>query len=269
MSIQQTKGYCGLDCTAGHASASAATKALHSAGEVRRVIRLRWGLVDAASSDSLERTATHLRSSGIWCGRDSVIHSLVDPDHLPRPGRGPIHAVHRIAGGFGCRLRLGLRQAVARSCPSLRAKKRRCSGRGHRHAGVAAIRRPSPRLRGSRAAISFTRSRKPSSSTTRCNAASAPRVWAMSAAALLERNANPTAEEVKRAISGNICRCGSYPHVVAATLAAAKARKSRPRAADGLRRGRPRRRGAARRALQGARGLGADVWRSAPPRSEP
>jgi xanthine dehydrogenase YagT iron-sulfur-binding subunit len=49
---------------------------------------------------------------------------------------------------------------------------------------------------------------------------------AMSAAALVERNANPTAEEVERAISGHICRCGSYPHVVAATLAAAKARKS-------------------------------------------
>src|SRR5271166_2987733 len=49
---------------------------------------------------------------------------------------------------------------------------------------------------------------------------------AMSAAALLERNADPTAEEVERAISGHICRCGSYPHVVAATLAAAKARRS-------------------------------------------
>ena len=49
---------------------------------------------------------------------------------------------------------------------------------------------------------------------------------AMSAAALVERNANPTAADVERAISGHICRCGSYPHVVAATLAAAKARKS-------------------------------------------
>src|SRR5271165_1655310 len=49
----------------------------------------------------------------------------------------------------------------------------------------------------------------------------------MSSAALLERNPDPTAEEVERAISGHICRCGSYPHVVAATLAAAKARKSR------------------------------------------
>jgi xanthine dehydrogenase YagT iron-sulfur-binding subunit len=49
---------------------------------------------------------------------------------------------------------------------------------------------------------------------------------AMSCAALLERNPDPTADEVERAISGHICRCGSYPHVVAATLAAAKARKS-------------------------------------------
>ena len=48
---------------------------------------------------------------------------------------------------------------------------------------------------------------------------------AMSSAALLDRNADPTAEDVERAISGHICRCGSYPHVVAATLAAAKARK--------------------------------------------
>jgi len=48
---------------------------------------------------------------------------------------------------------------------------------------------------------------------------------AMSAAALLEQNAKPTAADVERAISGHICRCGSYPHVVAATLAAAEARK--------------------------------------------
>jgi len=48
---------------------------------------------------------------------------------------------------------------------------------------------------------------------------------ALSAAALLEQNAKPTAEDVERAISGHVCRCGSYPHVVAATLAAAEARK--------------------------------------------
>jgi carbon-monoxide dehydrogenase small subunit/xanthine dehydrogenase YagT iron-sulfur-binding subunit len=47
----------------------------------------------------------------------------------------------------------------------------------------------------------------------------------MAAAALIERNPDPTAEDVERAIGGHICRCGTYPHVVAATLAAAKARK--------------------------------------------
>jgi len=49
---------------------------------------------------------------------------------------------------------------------------------------------------------------------------------AMSASALLKRNADPSSEDVERAISGHICRCGSYPHVVAATLAAAKVRKT-------------------------------------------
>ena len=48
----------------------------------------------------------------------------------------------------------------------------------------------------------------------------------ISAAALLERNAGAPAGEVERAISGHVCGCSSSPHVVAATLAAAKARKS-------------------------------------------
>ena len=47
----------------------------------------------------------------------------------------------------------------------------------------------------------------------------------MAAAALVEHNADPTADDVERAIAGHICRCGAYPHVVAATLAAAKARR--------------------------------------------
>jgi aerobic-type carbon monoxide dehydrogenase small subunit (CoxS/CutS family) len=41
-------------------------------------------------------------------------------------------------------------------------------------------------------------------------------------AALLERIPDPTADDIKAAISGHLCRCGTYPHVVAATLAAAK-----------------------------------------------
>jgi aerobic-type carbon monoxide dehydrogenase small subunit (CoxS/CutS family) len=43
----------------------------------------------------------------------------------------------------------------------------------------------------------------------------------MSCAALLKRNASPDKEAVLDAISGHFCRCGTYPHVVAATLAAA------------------------------------------------
>lgn len=45
----------------------------------------------------------------------------------------------------------------------------------------------------------------------------------MSSAALLERNASPTLDDVKEATSGNLCRCGTYPKVFEATLAAARA----------------------------------------------
>lgn len=44
----------------------------------------------------------------------------------------------------------------------------------------------------------------------------------MAAKAFLDRNPNPTLEEVKQAVSGNLCRCGTYPHVFKAVLAAAK-----------------------------------------------
>ena len=47
----------------------------------------------------------------------------------------------------------------------------------------------------------------------------------MSCAALVETNHNPSLEDVKAAISGHLCRCGTYPHVFAATLDAAKALK--------------------------------------------
>jgi aerobic-type carbon monoxide dehydrogenase small subunit (CoxS/CutS family) len=43
----------------------------------------------------------------------------------------------------------------------------------------------------------------------------------MSCAALLVRRPNPAADEVQAAVAGHLCRCGSYPHVVEATLAAA------------------------------------------------
>ncbi len=43
----------------------------------------------------------------------------------------------------------------------------------------------------------------------------------MSGKALLLRNPNPTEAQVKRALSGNLCRCGNYNREVAAVLAAA------------------------------------------------
>ena len=48
----------------------------------------------------------------------------------------------------------------------------------------------------------------------------------MSCAGLLEHNPEPTLEDVKMATSGNLCRCGTYPKVFEATLAAAKARRA-------------------------------------------
>jgi aerobic-type carbon monoxide dehydrogenase small subunit (CoxS/CutS family) len=47
----------------------------------------------------------------------------------------------------------------------------------------------------------------------------------MSCAALLARNPHPSLDDVKTATSGHLCRCGTYPHVFAATLAAAEANK--------------------------------------------
>jgi xanthine dehydrogenase YagT iron-sulfur-binding subunit len=47
----------------------------------------------------------------------------------------------------------------------------------------------------------------------------------MSCAALLERIPNPNLDDVKHAVSGNLCRCGTYPKVFAATLDVAQQRK--------------------------------------------
>src|SRR5262249_40381395 len=39
---------------------------------------------------------------------------------------------------------------------------------------------------------------------------------------LLARNPSPTEDDVRRAVSGNTCRCGTYPKVFEAALAAAQ-----------------------------------------------
>ena len=44
--------------------------------------------------------------------------------------------------------------------------------------------------------------------------------------AYLKTNANPTLAEVREACKGNFCRCGTYPRVFEAALAAAKAAKT-------------------------------------------
>lgn len=43
----------------------------------------------------------------------------------------------------------------------------------------------------------------------------------MSVRALLDHNPNPTLDDVKKAVSGNTCRCGTYPRVFEAALKAA------------------------------------------------
>ncbi len=43
--------------------------------------------------------------------------------------------------------------------------------------------------------------------------------------AMLDKNPNPTLEEVRKGLDGNICRCGTYIGVLQAALDAAKAMK--------------------------------------------
>jgi aerobic-type carbon monoxide dehydrogenase small subunit (CoxS/CutS family) len=44
----------------------------------------------------------------------------------------------------------------------------------------------------------------------------------MTTKALLDANPHPTEEQVRQALSGNVCRCGAYPKIVESVLAAAK-----------------------------------------------
>jgi len=44
----------------------------------------------------------------------------------------------------------------------------------------------------------------------------------MSIVALLRENAAPTEDDVRRAVAGNLCRCGAYPNIVKAGVSAAK-----------------------------------------------
>jgi len=44
----------------------------------------------------------------------------------------------------------------------------------------------------------------------------------MATKTLLDKNPHPTEDDVKRAISGNTCRCGAYANIIKATLAASQ-----------------------------------------------
>ena len=43
----------------------------------------------------------------------------------------------------------------------------------------------------------------------------------MGAAALLARNAAPTDDDIRKALDGHLCRCGTYPRIVEAVRKAA------------------------------------------------
>ena len=68
----------------------------------------------------------------------------------------------------------------------------------------------------------------------------------MAAADLLQRNPDPSEDEVREALAGNLCRCTGYHNIVKAVLAAAKAP---------TRRGHARRRRATRTSGPGGRGM--------------
>ncbi len=44
----------------------------------------------------------------------------------------------------------------------------------------------------------------------------------MSIISLLNKNPSPTEADIKNGIDGNLCRCGCYPNIIKATLAASK-----------------------------------------------
>jgi aerobic-type carbon monoxide dehydrogenase small subunit (CoxS/CutS family) len=46
--------------------------------------------------------------------------------------------------------------------------------------------------------------------------------FVVTAKALLDKNPDPTEEEIKQALAGNLCRCGTYPQHVKAVQAAAE-----------------------------------------------
>jgi aerobic-type carbon monoxide dehydrogenase small subunit (CoxS/CutS family) len=49
----------------------------------------------------------------------------------------------------------------------------------------------------------------------------------MSLKALLDASPSPSEDDIRQAVGGNLCRCGTYPNTVKAALAAASALRAR------------------------------------------
>jgi xanthine dehydrogenase YagT iron-sulfur-binding subunit len=47
----------------------------------------------------------------------------------------------------------------------------------------------------------------------------------MSVEGLLRKNPSPSVEEIRTAVSGNLCRCGAYSHIFKAAARAAETRE--------------------------------------------
>ena len=50
----------------------------------------------------------------------------------------------------------------------------------------------------------------------------------LAAKALLDQNPHPSLEDVRQALSGNLCRCGGYPKIFQAVLSVAKEKRRSP-----------------------------------------
>ncbi|MGD1075827.1 MAG: 2Fe-2S iron-sulfur cluster-binding protein [Thermodesulfovibrionales bacterium] len=47
----------------------------------------------------------------------------------------------------------------------------------------------------------------------------------MAVEGLLRKEPDPTVEQIRRGMSGNVCRCGAYPHIVEAAKRAAELKR--------------------------------------------
>ena len=110
-----------------------------------------------------------------------------------------------------------------------------------------------PRSRASPRTASCTRCRRPSTSATPSSAASARPGMIMQSVDLLNDNPNPTEEEIRVGLEGNLCRCTGYHNIVKAVQHAAGRAASRAEEAASVTATDERRRAASPRSARTAR----------------